>query len=124
MKLSTRLSKIFLKLAIKLDKQVVIYDTDVPIRPMSITSYERNNVDRIHVQKMVNNYYLHEYEHTFGDFEQMVVNEFAREIGNKILESYKGEIKKNYDPYNRENPDDTIYSLDIYVCKPTKKESC
>ena len=115
-KLKQRLSKWFLDTAKKLDEKTV-YDNctiQLPSRNEPIIMYDRYNVDKIHAQHMISDATLDAYRHN--------ISFNVDEISKLIYDSHKDEVKETLhadSPYN----ESTVFSLDVYVCKPQKKES-
>ena len=123
-KLRKRLSKWFLDTAKKLDSNIVNDNCTIPIPSMNepIIMYDRNRVDRIHAQHQISNTMLDRYsrmEGYDGFIEERIPEILTRGIAEEIMKVYKDEIKKT----QLASMDGLLYSLDIYVCKPQKKES-
>ena len=123
-KLRKRLSKWFLDTAKKLDSDTVNDNCVIPIpsRNEPIIMYDRNHVDRIHAQHQISNTMLDRYrrmEGYDGFIEERIPEILTRGIAEEIMKVYKDEIKKT----QLASMDNILYSLDIYVCKPQKKES-
>ena len=120
-KLKTKLAKMFFNLAEKMDKNFVEDKTILMPGPslipleQPIIMYDKYNVEKIHAQHMLSRDTL-----LFSknyDMEKYVSESLARCLANELLKLYGDNIKKEEDYNGR------IYSLDMYVCKPTKKES-
>ena len=123
-KLRKRLSKWFLDTAKKLDSDTVNDNCVIPIPSMNepIIMYDRNHVDRIHAQYQISDIMFDIYrkmEGYDGFFEERIPEILTRGIAEEIMKVYKDEIKKT----QLASMDNILYSLDIYVCKPQKKES-
>ena len=123
-KLRKRLSKWFLDTAKKLDSNIVNDNCTIPIPSMNepIIMYDRNHVDRIHAQYQISDIMFDTYrkmEGYDGFFEERIPEILTRGIAEEIMKVYKDEIKKT----QLISMDAPVYSLDIYVCKPQKKES-
>ena len=123
-KLRKRLSKWFLDIAKKLDSNIVNDSCTIPIPSMNepIIMYDRNHVDRIHAQYQISDIMFDIYgkmEGYDGFFEERIPEILTRGIAEEIMKVYKDEIKKT----QLASMDNILYSLDIYVCKPQKKES-
>ena len=123
-KLRKRLSKWFLDTAKKLDSDTVNDNCVIPIpsRNEPIIMYDRNHVDRIHAQYQISDIMFDIYgkmEGYDGFFEERIPEILTRGIAEEIMKVYKDEIKKT----QLASMDNILYSLDIYVCKPQKKES-
>ena len=123
-KLRKRLSKWFLDTAKKLDSDTVNDNCVIPIpsRNEPIIMYDRNHVDRIHAQYQVSDIMFDTYrrmEGYDGFFEERVPEILTRGIAEEIMKVHKDEIKKT----QFISMDAPLYYLDVYVCKPQKKES-
>ena len=123
-KLRKRLSKWFLDTAKKLDSDTVNDNCVIPIpsRNEPIIMYDRNHVNKIHAQHQISNTMLDRYrrmEGYDGFIEERIPEILTRGIAEEIMKVYKDEIKKT----QLASMDNILYSLDIYVCKPQKKES-
>ena len=118
-KLRKRLSKWFLDTAKKLDEKTVMNDSFViPLSTQPIIMYDEYHIDKIHVQHMIGNEILDTYKHDIRlNVEEMIKHKLVDEISKMIYDSHKDEVKETF--YN----ESTIFSLDICVCKPQKKES-
>ena len=112
-KLRKRLSKWFLDTAKKLDSDAV-NDNCAIIE--HITMYDHHNVDRICAQHEISNVTLDPYR---SFIEERIPEILTRAIAEEIMKTYKSEIKKT----QLASMDNLLYSLDVYVCKPQKKES-
>ena len=123
-KLRKRLSKWFLDTAKKLDSDTVNDNCVIPIpsRNEPIIMYDRNHVDRIHAQYQIPNTMFNIYsrmEGYDGFFEERIPEILTRGIAEEIMKVHKDEIKKT----QLISMDAPLYYLDVYVCKPQKKES-
>ena len=118
-KLRKRLSKWFLDTAKKLDEKTVMNDSFViPPSTQPIIMYDEYHIDKIHAQHMIGNAILDTYKHDIRlNVEEMIKHKLVEEISKMIYDSHKDEVKETF--YN----ESTMFSLDIYVCKPQKKES-
>ena len=118
-KLRERLSKWFLDTAKKLDEKTVMNDSfTIPLSTQPIIMYDEYHIDKIHVQHMIGNEILDTYKHDIRlNVEEMIKHKLVDEISKMIYDSHKDEVKETF--YN----ESTIFSLDICVCKPQKKES-
>ena len=123
-KLRKRLSKWFLDTAKKLDEKTVMNDSfTIPLSTQPIIMYDEYHIDKIHVQHMIGNEMLDTYRHNISlNVDEMIKHRLVDEISKMIYDSHKDEVKETLhtDSYYNES---TIFSLDIYVCKPQKKES-
>ena len=118
-KLRKRLSKWFLDTAKKLDSDTV-NDNSAIIQ--HITMYDHYHAYKIHAQYQISNTMLDTYrriEGYDGFIEERIPEILTRGIAEEIMKVYKDEIKKT----QLASMDNILYSLDIYVCKPQKKES-
>ena len=123
-KLRKRLSKWFLDTAKKLDSDTVNDNCVIPIpsRNEPIIMYDRNHVDRIHAQYQISDIMFDTYrkmEGYDGFFEERIPEILTRGIAEEIMKVYKDEIKKT----QLISMDAPLYYLDVYVCRPTKKET-
>lgn len=123
-KLRKRLSKWFLDTAKKLDSNIVNDNCTIPIPSMNepIIMYDRNHVDRIHAQYQISDMMFDTYrrmEGYDGFFEERIPEILTRGIAEEIMKVHKDEIKKT----QLISTDAPVYYLDVYVCKPQKKES-
>ena len=118
-KLRKRLSKWFLDTAKKLDSNTV-NDNSAIIQ--HITMYDHYHAYKIHAQYQISNIMLDTYRRMEGYdnfIEERIPEILTREIAEEIMKTYKSEIKKT----QLASMDNLLYSLDVYVCKPQKKES-
>ena len=123
-KLRKRLSKWFLDTAKKLDSDTVNDNCVIPIpsRNEPIIMYDRNHVDRIHAQYQISDIMFDTYrkmEGYDGFFEERIPEILTMGIAEEIMKVYKDEIKKT----QLISMDAPLYYLDVYVSRPTKKET-
>ena len=124
-KLRKRLSKWFLDTAKKLDNETVNDYCTIPLpsRNEPFIVYDQYHVDKIHAQHQIANVTLDSYKKCAGiNAEDMICRKLTEAIADEIFKNYAGDIKKVQmadSPWN----ESTLYSLDVYVCKPTKKET-
>ena len=123
-KLRNRLSKWFLDTAKKLDSDTVNDNCVIPIpsRNEPIIMYDQYHVDKIHAQYQISDIMFDTYrkmEGYDGFFEERIPEILTVGIAEEIMKVYKDEIKKT----QLELIDGPLYSLDVYVCRPQKKES-
>ena len=123
-KLRKKLSKWFLDTAKKLDEKTVNDNCIIPIpsRNEPIIIYDHHNVDKIRAQYQIPNTMFETYrrmEGYDGFIEERIPEILTRGIAEEIMKVYKDEIKKT----QLVSMDGLLYSLDVYVCKPQKKES-
>ena len=123
-KLRKRLSKWFLDIAKKLDSDTVNDNCVIPIpsRNEPIIMYDQYHVDKIHAQYQISNTMFDTYRKMDGYdgfIEERIPEILARGIAEEIMKAHKDEIKKT----QLELIDGPLYSLDVYVCRPQKKES-
>ena len=123
-KLRTKLSKWFLDTAKKLDEKT--YDKEMICIPgittQPIITYDSYHVDKLHIQHMVSDRVLETYGSMKGyeDFiDERIPELLTRSLAEEIMKVHKDEIKKTR-PITL---DGVIYELDLYICKPTKKEA-
>lgn len=123
-KLRKKLSKWFLDTAKKLDEKTVM-DNSFIIPPSSqpIIMYDQYHIEKLHAQHMMGNATLEAYRHNLSfNVDEMIKHKLVDEISKMIYDSHKDEVKEILhadSPYN----ESTVFSLDVYVCKPQKKES-
>ena len=118
-RLRKRLSKWFLDTAKKLDSDTV-NDNSAIIQ--HITMYDHYHAYKIHAQYQISNTMLDTYrkmEGYDGFFEERIPEILTVGIAEEIMKVYKDEIKKT----QLISMDAPLYYLDVYVCKPTKKEA-
>ena len=118
-KLRKRLSKWFLDTAKKLDSNTV-NDNSAIIQ--HITMYDHYHAYKIRAQYQISKTMLDTYRRMEGYdnfIEERIPEILTREIAEEIMKTYKSEIKKT----QLASMDNLLYSLDVYVCKPQKKES-
>ena len=125
-KLRKRLSKWFLDTAKKLDEDTVndnCTTIQLPSRNEPFIVYDQYHVDKIHAQHQIANVTLDSYKQCAGiNAEDMICRKLTEAIADEIFKNYAGDIKKTLmadSPWN----ESTLYSLDVYMCKPTKKET-
>ena len=123
-KLRKRLSKWFLDTAKKLDSDTVNDNCTIPIPSMNepIIMYDRNHVDRIHAQYQISDIMFDTYRRMEGYdsfFEESIPEILTKGIAEEIMKVHKDEITKT----QLISMDAPLYYLDVYVCKPQKKES-
>ena len=123
-KLRRRLSKWLLDTAKKLDSNTVNDNCTIPIpsRNEPIIMYDQYHVNKIHAQHQISNTMLDTYRRMEGYdnfIEERIPEILTRGIVEEIMKTYKSEIKKT----QLASMDGLLYSLDVYVCKPQKKES-
>ena len=123
-KLRKRLSKWFLDTAKKLDSDTVNDNCVIPIpsRNEPIIMYDQYHVDKIHAQYQISNTMFDTYRKMDGYdgfIEERIPEILARGIAEEIMKVHKDEIKKT----QFISMDAPLYYLDVYVCKPQKKES-
>ncbi len=117
-KFKKRLSKWFLDTAKKLDEKTVMNDSfAIPLSTQPIIMYDEYHIDKIHAQHMIGNEILDTFRHKSLNVDEMIKHKLVDEISKMIYDSHKDEVKETF--YN----ESTIFSLDICVCKPQKKES-
>lgn len=124
-KFKKRLSKWFLDTAKKLDEKTVNDNCVIPIpsRNESIIMYDEYHIDKIHAQHMIDNIILDAYKHNIGlNVDEMIKHKLVDEISKMIYDSHKDEVKETLHTDSPYNPS-TLFTLDVYVCKPQKKES-
>jgi hypothetical protein len=120
-KLKTKLAKMFFNLAEKMDKNFVEDKTILmpgpALMPLAqpIIMYDQYHVEKIHAQHMLSRDTLM-FSKNY-DMDEYVRQSIVRGISEELMKLYGDNIKQDEEPTGR------IYSLDVYVCKPTKKET-
>lgn len=123
-KLRKRLSKWFLDTAKKLDSDTVNDNCVIPIpsRNEPIIMYDHYHAYKISTQYQISKNMFDTYrrmEGYDGFIEERIPEILTRGIAEEIMKVYKDEIKKT----QLISMDAPLYYLDVYVCKPQKKES-
>ena len=120
-KLKTKLAKMFFNLAEKMDKNFVEDKTIlmpgpalIPLEP-PIIMYDQYHVEKIHAQHMLSRDTLM-FSKNFN-MDEYVSSSIVRGVSEELMKLYGDRIK------TEDIPEGRIYSLDVYVCKPQKKES-
>ena len=123
-KIKSKMTKWLLDTAKKLDENTVYDNCTIPIpsRNEPFIVYDQYHVDKIHAQYQIANVTLDSYKQCAGiNVADMICRKLTEAISDEIFKNYAGDIKKTQmadSPWN----ESTLYSLDVYVCKPTKKE--
>ena len=122
-KLRKRLSKWFLDTAKKLDEKTVTNDSfAIPLSTQPIIMYDEYHIDKIHAQHMIGNEILDTFRHNISlNVDEMIKHKLVDEISKMIYDSHKDEVKETLHTDSPYNPS-TLFTLDVYVCKPQKKE--
>ena len=120
------MSKWFLDTAKQLDSNTVNDNCTIPIpipsRNESIIMYDQYHAYKISAQYQISKNMFDTYrriEGYDGFIEERIPEILTRGIAEEIMKVYKDEIKKT----QLISMDAPVYYLDIYVCKPQKKES-
>ena len=123
-KFKKRLSKWFLDTAKKLDEKTVNDNCVIPIpsRNEPIIMYDEYHIDKIHAQHMISNEILDTFRHKSLNVDETIKHKLVDEISKMIYDSHKDEVKETLHTDSPYNPS-TLFTLDVYVCKPQKKES-
>ena len=120
-KLRKRLSKWFLNTAKKLDKDTVNSEMIVPPTSLrqTLIVYDRFNTNKIRGQYSISSMEMKMRER-YKDFnlENEIHYRIAQGIAEEIMKLYGDQINVEY----KADMDTQVYSLDVYVCKPQKKE--
>lgn len=120
-KLKVKLAKMFFNLAEKMDKKFVEDKTILMPGPalipleQPIIMYDQYHIEKIHAQHMLSRDTLM-FSKNY-DMDEYVRQSIVRGISEELMKLYGDKIKQDEEPTGR------IYSLDVYVCKPQKKES-
>jgi len=118
-KLKKKMAGWFLKLARKCDNGVVL-DATIPMPPMNMISYDKYHIDHIRAQHQIANVELNSYSNVMN-VDEVIKRRLTEAISEQIYKTYVDDIKKEQmtdSPWN----ESTLYSLDLYICKPQKKE--
>ena len=122
-KFKKRLSKWFLDTAKKLDEKTVMNDSfAIPLSTQPIIMYDEYHIDKIHAQHMISNEILDTFRHKSLNVDETIKHKLVDEISKMIYDSHKDEVKETLHTDSPYNPS-TLFTLDVYVCKPQKKES-
>lgn len=124
-KLREKLSKWFLDTAKKLDEKTVNDNCTIPIpsRNEPFIVYDQYHIEKIRAQHMISDATLDAYRHNLSfDVDDMIRHRLVDEISKIIYDSHKDEVKETLHADSPYNPS-TLFTLDVYVCKPQKKES-
>ena len=122
-KLKEKLALKFYDIAMKLNSQTVIEKRENPSWHVpfgstgNIILYDGHNIDKIQARHVVTD----EQMRYAGDLDMdmFVAIKLTEGIASEIMKLKKDEIEKKevYEPYGKS----TMYSLDVYVCKPRKE---
>lgn len=125
-KLREKLSKWFLDIAKKLDESTVndnCTTIQLPSSAQPIIMYDTYHIEKIHAQHMMSDTTLDAYRLNLSfDVDDMIRRRLIDEISKIIYDSHKDDVKKTLLVNSPYNPS-TLFTLDVYVCKPQKKES-
>jgi hypothetical protein len=125
-KLKEKLSKWFLDMAKKLDENTVndnCTTIQLPSSTQPIIMYDTYHIEKIHAQHMMSDATLDAYRLNLSfDVDDMIRRRLIDEISKVIYDSHKDDVKKTLLADSPYNPS-TLFTLDVYVCKPQKKES-
>lgn len=122
-KLREKISKWFFDIAKKLDEKTVMSNSFViPPSTQPIIMYDKYHIEKIHAQHMINDVTLDAYRHNVSfNVDEMIKHRLVDEISKMIYDSNKNEVKETLCVDSPYNPS-TLFTLDVYVCKPQKKE--
>ena len=115
----------FFKLAKNMDSEFVKDQTTMPTTQLHlldrnpIVMYDWKHVDKIHAQHQISNTMFRRIGGYDGFIEERIPEILTKGIAEEIMKVHKDEIKKTC----LASMDGLLYSLDVYVCKPTKKEA-
>ena len=120
-KLSEKLAGWLMNLAKKTDNSTyyreLSYIPQVP--PVELITYDQWNIDKIHAQHMISEEQLKYIPDVNVD--KMIAIRLAEGITDEIMKLHKDEIKK--EEHTGTFGNQTLYSLDVYVCKARRKET-
>lgn len=120
-KLSEKMAGLLLNLARKVDDKTVESKCTHPAAQLHfldsppIIMYDQYHVEKIHAQHMLSRDTLM-FSKNFN-MDEYVSTSIVRSISEELMKLYGDRIK------TEDILDGRIYSLDVYVCKPQKKES-
>lgn len=122
-KLREKLSKWFLDTAKKLDEKTVMNNSFViPSSTQPIITYDTYHIEKIHAQYEMSDAVLNAHRHNVSyNMDDTIRRELIDEISKMIYDSHKDDVKETLLAVNPYNPS-TLFTLDVYVCKPQKKE--
>lgn len=120
-KLSEKMAGWLLKLAKKTDNSTYYRELSYipPVPPVELITYDQWNIDKIHAQHMISEEQLKYVSDINVD--KMVAIRLAEGITDEIMKLHKDEIKK--EEHTGTFGNQTLYSLDVYVCKARRKET-
>lgn len=123
-KLREKLSKWFFDTAKKLDEKTVMNNSFViPSSTQPIITYDTYHIEKIHAQYEMSDAVLNAHRHNLSyDMDGTIRRELIDEISKMIYDSHKDDVKMTSHADSPYNPS-TLFTLDVYVCKPQKKES-
>lgn len=123
-KLSEKVAGWLMNLAKKVDEKTVDDKLIMPAAQLHfldsppIILYDEQRIDKIHAQHMMSD---EQYRYARDiDIDKLVSIRLAEGITDEILKHHKDEIKK--EEHVGQYGNQTLYSLDLYICKPRKKE--
>lgn len=122
-KLKTKLAGFFFNLAKKIDKDEVIDKYLIPTQPVTFINYDTYHVDKLHIQHAISNEFNYMNDGYKEFMEARIPEMLTRGLAEEIMKVHKDEIKKEEIWGANGLSPQTIYSLDVYMCKPTRKES-
>ena len=120
-KLSEKVAGLLLNLARKVDDKTVESKCTHPAAQLHfldsppIIMYDEYHVEKIHAQHMLSRDTLM-FSKNFN-MDEYVSTSIVRGVSEELMKLYGDRIK------TEDIPEGRIYSLDVYVCKPQKKES-
>ena len=120
-KLSEKVAGWLLNLAKKVDSKTVEDKCTYPTAQLHfldqqpIIMYDKYHVEKIHAQHMLSRDTLM-FSKNY-DMDEYVRQSIVRGVSEELMKLYGDRIK------TEDIPEGRIYSLDVYVCKPTKKET-
>ena len=120
-KLSEKMAGWLLKLAKKTDNSTYYRELSYipPVPPVELITYDQWNIDKIHAQHMISEEQLKYIPDVNVD--KMIAIRLAEGITDEIMKLHKDEIKK--EEHTGTFGNQTLYSLDVYVCKARRKET-
>ena len=127
-KLREKVAGLLLNLARKVDGKTVESKCTYPAAQLHfldsppIITYDEHHVEKIHAEHMISDAKLDAYRHNLDfDVDDIIRRGLIDEISKIIYDSHKDDVKKTFRADSPYNPS-TLFTLDVYVCKPQKKE--
>jgi len=127
-KLREKVAGLLLNLARKVDDKTVESKCTYPAAQLHfldsppIITYDKYHVEKIHAQYKMSDAVLNAHRHNFSyNIDDTIRRELIDEISKMIYDSHKDDVKETLQADSPYNPS-TLFTLDVYICKPQKKE--